>query len=792
VTNVPINIPISGLTVGQTYHYRCVAMNPEGVSYGANRAFITQTFGEAYNFTGFHYTDAAWGDYDNDRDLDLILTGTSNGSLSNSVTRLYRNLGDGTFGLVTSQLPPLGAGLARWGDFDNDGRLDLLVMGHTDASNRVCQIRRSNGNGTFTDVGADLPGMSLGAAAWGDYDRDGDLDLIVTGTTNGLASGIRSRLLHNNGDLTFSNGPTVGAVARSAVAWADIDNDGDLDLALAGLTPGNTVVAQIIRNTGTGFSFVTNLTGVRDASVAWGDYDGDGDPDLVLTGTTNVSGAIISGICQIWRNDGMAGFALVNTGLPGITGGNAVWGDYDNDGDLDLAIVGARTNGAPAAILYRNDGDHTFTSHIAIPGIQLGSAAWGDFDNDGDLDLAVVGTNQSGAIAHIRQNDSFPANTLPTAPSNLVASSTATSATFSWSAPNDEQTPPDALTYNIRINGGLVDPQADLNTGYRKLPAVGNREHGTNATLILTNFPGGTYTWSVQAIDTAFAGGAFAPNAILELVGRPNVVSTAVLNLTTESATLRALVNPGGRNTTASFDFGADTNYGTELGVTNIGNAFSNILVFTDVEGLLPDTVYHFRATALNVLGTDASADVAFRTLFFSVAPSPLEVTLPPGAATNVSITLSNHIASAVTITNRFRTPIPTWAAVLNPTFVLAANSSSEVNLLLDATGLMPATYQATLEVVSGSAHAVATVLVRLTVLAAEPAQINSIALQPNGSVLLAFTGTSGYTQTVFASTNLEDWTAIGPATQISPGQFQFTDPGATNFTQRFYKVRTL
>jgi hypothetical protein len=225
--------------------------------------------------------------------------------------------------------------------------------------------------------------------------------------------------------------------------------------------------------------------------------------------------------------------------------------------------------------------------------------------------------------------------------------------------------------------------------------------------------------------------------------------------------------------------------------MTSIGNEFLNILVAADAEGLSADIVYHYRATAFNVFGPATGADVSFRTPFFSVQPQAIEVALAPGAATNVVIALSNHIASAVNVTNRFVAPPPAYAAVMNPTLTLAANGKANVNLLIDATGLVPAIYEATIEIVSGATHAVVQIPVQLTVIAAESAQINSVSLQPSGSMLLDFAGTSGYAQTVFASTNLEDWIAIGPATQISPGRFQFTDPAATNFTQRFYKIRT-
>jgi hypothetical protein len=168
---------------------------------------------------------------------------------------------------------------------------------------------------------------------------------------------------------------------------------------------------------------------------------------------------------------------------------------------------------------------------------------------------------------------------------------------------------------------------------------------------------------------------------------------------------------------------------------------------------------------------------------------------LAPGAATNVSIVLSNHIASAVNVTNRFAQPQPAYAAVLNPTFTLAANGQGAINLLIDASALAPDTYETTLEVVAGSTHADARIPVQLTVLAAEAANITSVSLLPNGRFSLNFTGTPGYTHTVLGSTNiatpLVDWTVLGPATQVAPGQFQFTDSASATLPQRFYQIRT-
>jgi hypothetical protein len=115
--------------------------------------------------------------------------------------------------------------------------------------------------------------------------------------------------------------------------------------------------------------------------------------------------------------------------------------------------------------------------------------------------------------------------------------------------------------------------------------------------------------------------------------------------------------------------------------------------------------------------------------------------------------------------------------------------------LLLDASGLEPGLYEGSLRFHAGANHAIASLLIQLTVQAAEPAQIGSVKLLANGSFLLNFTGTSGFTHRVLASTNiaapLPDWLDIGAATQTAPGQFQFTDPAASSFPQRFYRVRT-
>jgi hypothetical protein len=129
------------------------------------------------------------------------------------------------------------------------------------------------------------------------------------------------------------------------------------------------------------------LTGVTNCSLAWGDYDNDGDLDLALAGATSDLSPF-DPVSKVYRNEGGT-FTDIEAGLPGANWCSLAWGDYDDDGDLDLALAGlAGTTGVGK--VYRND-DGAFTDIDAgLAGVHLCSLAWGDYDDDGDLDLAPM------------------------------------------------------------------------------------------------------------------------------------------------------------------------------------------------------------------------------------------------------------------------------------------------------------------------------------------------------------------------------------------------------------------
>ena len=331
---------------------------------------------------------AVLGDFDGDGDLDLV---TANFGQD----RLRLNDGRGRFVDATPQAVPTDADetrVALLGDVDGDGDLDMFLgntglVGEWSFQNR---LYRNDGRGQFVDVTSTwLPANedATRAAAFGDVDGDGDLDLLV-GNANE-----QDRLLRNDGglftDVTASCMPPDQA-QTTAVLLCDVDGDGDLDAVLASFG-GQT---RLYRNDGLGvFSDVTAtqlpLATLATRALAGGDVDGDGDVDLVL-GT----GILAAAPDLLYRNDGSGAFTDVtaaNLQVPAATTSCLSFGDVDGDGDLDL-VRGAGNNSYGAEnTLCLNDGHGVFTPRLAMPYLfdQTNALALGDVDHDGDLDLVV-------------------------------------------------------------------------------------------------------------------------------------------------------------------------------------------------------------------------------------------------------------------------------------------------------------------------------------------------------------------------------------------------------------------
>jgi enediyne biosynthesis protein E4 len=375
--------------------YTVVVRNAEGEATSAPATLdVDPTFTKEADGSILHVAAGvapAWMDYDQDGFLDLFVG--NGGGYRPEPDDFHRNNGDGTFTRITEG--PLvtdagSTGFASWGDYDNDGFPDLFV-GSVEGTG---YLYRNKGDGSFERMGGGTIGIgpANGAGVWGDYDQDGFLDLFV-----GAGSGY-SHLYHNDGDGTFSavtDNPAVTIRANAwSSSWADYDNDGRLDLFVANRSGPDF----LFHNLGGGaFAQIQEGEIVTDSDVsigaAWGDYDNDGFLDLlVANGGWNALGKN-----RLYHNNGDGTFTRITEGSlvtdrrPWASGS---WADYDNDGDLDLFVSASQANGA----LYRNNGDGTLTEvttgSLSYDGGSSGAGAvgvaWGDYDNDGFPDLVVA------------------------------------------------------------------------------------------------------------------------------------------------------------------------------------------------------------------------------------------------------------------------------------------------------------------------------------------------------------------------------------------------------------------
>ena len=314
---------------------------------------------------------ASWADYNNDGFDDMLIVDNTEYHSS-----LFTNNGDGTFTEVTNNAiyENMGPSIAAaWGDYNNDGNIDLYICntGNSGSTTAMNFLYRNDGNGVFTRI---LEGSivtdtdwSLGAA-WADYDNDGNLDLYVANFLQPNA------LYHNNGDGTFTR-ITEGEIVTDdfntySASWADIDNDGFQDLFVVNYfysaLPGQNDC--LYRNNGDG-TFTKNTTSiiVNDAALtqgsSWGDYNNDGLLDLFVT--VNEFSDIKHNF--LYKNLGNGNFEIANS-APSIDGGvsfGSAWLDMNNDGFLDLTVSNNGGSTKRLNFLYLNNGNETFTNQIA-------------------------------------------------------------------------------------------------------------------------------------------------------------------------------------------------------------------------------------------------------------------------------------------------------------------------------------------------------------------------------------------------------------------------------------------
>ncbi|MBN1953006.1 MAG: VCBS repeat-containing protein [Bacteroidales bacterium] len=482
------------------------------------------------SYPAVYEADSDWGDYNNDGKIDVLVSGALQGGYP--ITRIYRNDGGNTFTYEEkAQFKGLSKCAVKWGDYNRDGYLDLAVSGQDTLLNRFSRIYRNNGDSTFTWLDQlELTAFANGSVGWSDIDRDGDLDLFLTG--DALVVGRVFRIYENLGDDQFAEiaGHNLPGISYGDIDFTDLNGDGFPDIALAGYSMNNPV-ADIYLNAGDK-SFTPLSAGLKQtqyASIEFSDYDRDGDFDLLQSGQADSIGIwLYINTDNSFEMDSFTNF--------GVARGDICWGEYDNDGYPDVLIGGMDKYFTYHGEVFKNNQDGTFTRQPDfINDFIYGSIDWADYSNDGDMDAFVAGSN----FGRMFVNNIVVKNADPLPPLNLNAELGDTAITFTWSPATDDLTPEGSLTYNIILGvvgdtGKMVHPHADFHTGFLKTVEHGNA--GMDTVFVFPKPLSGSYIWSVQTVDNGFRGSEFAGFQTLNIAVNPPTIQTSQLTIAANSA----------------------------------------------------------------------------------------------------------------------------------------------------------------------------------------------------------------------------------------------------------------
>ena len=488
---------------------------------------------------------AAWGDYNNDGYLDLILAGMSErDGIEGKATKLYKNNGNSTLTeVIGTPFPHLASASAVWFDYNNDRNIDLFLSGKVEGEMAYSGLWKNLGDDEFEEVfSGEFDYLHNGwytnsqrYVTVADYDNDGWVDLHIQGENGGKFSILYKNI--NGTGFEKVNNPVNGEkpfllTNGNTTTFADYNNDGYMDLLTSGwgdneeniemfypnLDPdlAGRVIA-IYKNNGDGtFAEPIILIGGQNGETAWGDYDNDGLLDLMTTGRSDVPIAN-DWLDDLYRNEGNGIFSRISdpeNGFPGSEISSIAWGDVNNDGYEDIVHLG---DNKPVSAYLNNYGDQTFSQQqfyfvffnedtgvndLATGSHDRGTICLVDIDNDNDLDLfSIGGKNITGKLMRNDLSLDIPVNEAPSAPTNLQSNTENGITTFTWDASTDDLTPTEAIKYNLFIQQGdviMTILPADLTTGRLKV-------NETLAPLTTTFYElsglQGEYTWGVQAID---------------------------------------------------------------------------------------------------------------------------------------------------------------------------------------------------------------------------------------------------------------------------------------------------
>lgn len=370
-----------------------------------SQTFTKITSGDFVNDGGESF-GAAWADFNNDGFADLFVSNGGAASVD-AANFLYMNNGDATFtkvregDIVKQMSKSIGSTVA---DINNDGFEDIFIA-NRDGQNNCLFI--NEGGLSFrkiADGNVVQDGGNSNGSAFTDYDKDGKIDIFVANFFT------ENYLYRNIGELQFESTPGVGPVkvisTSISASWSDFNNDGYTDVIIANAASAGRVNDLFLNNGDGMFTTISDgpVSSDKKASMgaSWGDYNNDGYLDLFIANQANFTN-------DLYTNNGdgsftkMTGEDIVNAKSYSISGS---WVDVNNDGNLDLFVTNWLNN---ENFLFINDGPPGYTfikireGDIVNDQYSSMGASWSDYDNDGDLDLFVA--NRDGMNNNFYRND---------------------------------------------------------------------------------------------------------------------------------------------------------------------------------------------------------------------------------------------------------------------------------------------------------------------------------------------------------------------------------------------------
>jgi fibronectin type 3 domain-containing protein len=496
---------------------------------------------------GLYNARFSWGDYNNDGLMDLAVIG-QNDDIGN-ITKIYENK-NGSFQDLNLANRAFRYGDVKWVDLNNDGWLDLSIIGQSGAA--VVYQQLINNKGVFeVSTPASVAGLKFATMTFGDYNNNGTLDMFTTGQdVNGNA---RSYLYQNDGKGNFKVDPEFNAfnavpdMYNADARFLDYDLDGDLDLIYSGTgTNGspqggirvNTLLDPKIttnnygQNSNNGYTYGMNLA-MKDAKLDIADMDGDGDTDIVAMGTARrQTGNTFIDYPQLLllrnqtiesKNARFGSFFSYNNIynatsiiLDSVEKGDIKLVDFNNDGLVDITLAGRDVKANPVTKFYLNEGgfgNFTLSKNANIPQYTEAAISWADANGDGSMDMVISGNKLVGSSTSIYLNDQGEnVNKEPTAPSNLrFIDQGQGRILLLWDAAKDDKTAPANLYYNLKLGTkpGLSDLRVvQVNPVNDKLLTPNTSLIGSNQYYI--ELPPGVFYWSVQSVDGNYSSSKFA------------------------------------------------------------------------------------------------------------------------------------------------------------------------------------------------------------------------------------------------------------------------------------------